>query len=141
MDYISREKTLKNLEEILNDENCPIFIAAAITQIISEQPSEDVVPIVHGKRIKTKKHNWKKDINGKVDFYAWDYGICNGPQCLDCGKHFCIHCIEMFGGKEAVKKRLEEETCCERTVCDVCGENISKDSKYCKHCGAKMDLE
>ena len=43
MSYISREKTLENLEEILNDENCPIFIAAAITQIISEQPEEDLV--------------------------------------------------------------------------------------------------
>lgn len=75
MSYINREKTLENLEEILNDENCPIFIAAAITQIIFEQPSEDVAPIVHSKWMCT-------------DFY--------GAHYMPIVK--CKHCNDEFEG-------------------------------------------
>lgn len=105
-----------------------------------EAKSADVAPVVHAKRIKTKKHNWKKDIDGKIDLYAWDEGYCEGPFCLECGRSFCIHCEEVHRGKDAVEAKLNEETCYERTVCSVCGKPIPEDAQYC-NCGAKIDLE
>ena len=38
-DYISRESFRKNIEDILNDETCPLHIAAAIEQYLDEEPS------------------------------------------------------------------------------------------------------
>lgn len=41
-DYISRESFRKNIEDILNDETCPLHIAAAIEQYLDEEPSVDI---------------------------------------------------------------------------------------------------
>ena len=142
-EYIDREKimleTCSDCTRQINlvckhNEPCEKLIAAFLCE---EQ--EDVVPVVHAKRIKTKKHRWKTYSNGEIDFCAWDSGYCNGPQCLDCGEHFCIHCVEKDGGEEAVKERLEKEDCEQKTVCSVCGRYVPDDAPYC-HCGAKMDL-
>lgn len=116
------------------------YTSAEIESMLSDLPAADVAPVVHAKRVKTKKHNWKKDIDGEIDLSAWEVGYCNGPFCLECGKSFCIHCEEKFRGEDAVEAKLNEETCCERTVCSVCGRPISEDAQYC-NCGAKMDLE
>lgn len=108
------------------------------THEINSIPAADVAPVVHARRIKTRKHRWKTYSNGEIDFCAWDSGYCNGPLCVDCGEHFCIHCAEKDGGEEAVKQRLEKENCTEKTVCSVCGRYVPEDVLYC-HCGAKMD--
>lgn len=108
--------------------------------LINSVPSSDVAPAIYAKRIKTKKHRWKTYRNGEINFCAWDSGYCNGPQCIDCGAHFCIHCVEKDGGEDAVKQRLEKEDCEQKTVCSVCGRYVPNDAPYC-HCGAKMDLE
>lgn len=41
-DYISRDSFRKNIEDILNDETCPLHIAAAIEQYLDEEPSVDI---------------------------------------------------------------------------------------------------
>lgn len=133
-EYIDKEKycaeVCKCNKEKCDKSKCPIWNA----------PAADVAPVVHAKRVKTKKHNWKKDIDGKIDLYAWGEGYCEGPFCLECGRSFCIHCEEVHRGKDAVEAKLNEETCYERTVCSVCGRPISEDAQYC-NCGAKMDLK
>lgn len=37
-------------------------------------------------------HDWKKDENGNIDYFALDYECHNGPECLRCGFSFCHHC-------------------------------------------------
>lgn len=133
---IEREKALKLIES----GGTWGWSKNALYDEMKNLPAADVAPVVHAKRVKTKKHNWKKDIDGEIDLSAWEVGYCNGPFCLECGKSFCIHCEEKFRGEDAVEAKLNEETCCERTVCSVCGRPISEDAQYC-NCGAKMDLE
>lgn len=135
-EHIEREKALKLIESA----ETWGWSKNALYDEIKNLPAADVAPVVHAKRVKTKKHNWKKDIDGKIDLYAWDEGYCEGPFCLECGRSFCIHCEEVHRGKDAVEAKLNEETCYERTVCSVCGRPISEDAQYC-NCGAKMDLE
>ena len=38
------------------------------------------------------KHRWKNDDLGKVDNFAFENGIHNGPVCVNCGRSFCEHC-------------------------------------------------
>lgn len=135
-DYIKREQALKLIES----GGTWGWSKNALYDEMKNLPTADVAPVVHAKRVKTKKHNWKKDIDGEIDLSAWEVGYCNGPFCLECGKSFCIHCEEKFRGEDAVEAKLNEETCCERTVCSVCGRPISEDAQYC-NCGAKIDLE
>ena len=135
-DYIKREQALKLIES----GGTWGWSKNALYDEMKNLPAADVAPVVHAKRVKTKKHNWKKDIDGKIDLYAWGEGYCEGPFCLECGRSFCIHCEEVHRGKDAVEAKLNEETCYERTVCSVCGRPISEDEQYC-NCGAKMDLK
>lgn len=141
-EYIDRDLTVQKIVNIGNENyegKYPNIGMVHAAQIVKSMPAADVAPVIHAKRIKTKKHRWKTYSNGEIDFCAWDSGYCNGPQCIDCGDHFCIHCVEKDGGEEAVKKRLEKEDCEEKTVCSVCGRYVPDDAPYC-HCGAKMDL-
>lgn len=47
-EYIERESIRKSLMEVCSDENCPMFIAATIDQVIDYEPAADVAPVVHG---------------------------------------------------------------------------------------------
>ena len=140
--YIELEKALQRFEEIKKNTTLlkESFYLDGVMAILETIPAADVAPVVHGKRVKAKKHNWKKDIDGEIDLWAWEEGYCNGPLCLECGESFCIHCEEKNRGKDAIEFKLNEETCCERIVCSVCGRTVPKDAQYC-NCGAKMILE
>lgn len=50
-EYIGRESIRKSLMEVCSDENCPMFIAATIDQVIDYEPAADVAPVVHGRWI------------------------------------------------------------------------------------------
>lgn len=52
-DVISRSSLIENLEDILNDPNCPLFVSAAIEQCIENEPEvENVEPAIHAKWVK-----------------------------------------------------------------------------------------
>lgn len=139
-EYIKRSDAIKRFQEI-KDSGVSLKDAAfldGVMAVLDNVAAAEVAPVIYAKRIKTKKHRWKTYSNGETDFCAWDSGYCNGPQCIDCGEYFCIHCVEKDGGEEAVKKRLEKEDCEEKTVCSVCGRIVPEDAPYC-HCGAKME--
>ena len=104
-DYIKREQALKLIES----GGTWGWSKNALYDEIKNLPAADVAPVVHAKRVKTKKHNWKKDIDGKIDLYAWDEGYCEGPFCLECGRSFCIHCEEVHRGKDAVEAKLTKK--------------------------------
>ena len=46
-EYIGRESIRKSLMEVCSDENCPMFIAATVDQMIDYEPAADVAPVVH----------------------------------------------------------------------------------------------
>lgn len=50
-EYINRESIRKVLMDVCSDENCPMFIAATIDQVIDYEPAADVAPVVHGEWI------------------------------------------------------------------------------------------
>lgn len=133
-EYISRKAVMKAYEEEQRRPGPWRF-----ETLINSVTAADVAPVIHAKRIKTKKHRWKTQKNGEIDFMAWCDDYCNGPICIDCGDAFCVNCERKYGGEEAVKNRLEEEKCFQKTVCSVCGRYVPEDAPYC-HCGAKMDL-
>lgn len=54
-EYINRESIRKVLMDVCSDENCPMFIAATIDQVIDYEPAADVAPVVHGRWIRFKE--------------------------------------------------------------------------------------
>lgn len=88
-------------------------------------------PVRHGKWIKTRKHIWKKNDDGEIDEWAWDYEFHNGVSCEICHKTPCIHCEPDYD---------EKQDCREHYICSECGRVVLALEPYC-HCGAKMDLE
>lgn len=54
-EYIDRESIRKVLMDVCSDENCPMFIAATIDQVIDYEPAADVAPVVHGRWIRFKE--------------------------------------------------------------------------------------
>lgn len=63
-EYINRESIRKVLMDVCSDENCPMFIAATIDQVIDYEPAADVAPVVHA--------HWK-------GYHTQD------PYCSNCG--------------------------------------------------------
>ena len=45
-EYINRESIRKVLMDVCSEENCPMFIAATIDQVIDYEPAADVAPAV-----------------------------------------------------------------------------------------------
>ena len=37
-------------------------------------------------------HAFRTNENGRVDIWASDYDIHNGPVCVVCDDGFCVHC-------------------------------------------------
>lgn len=95
--------------------------------------------IIHAKRIKTKKHLWKKFEDGEIDFSAWDWGFCSGPACLVCYKTFCVFCVDRDEGEDGVQKILQEEKCEPHFICSECGQLLNEDTSICPKCGAVID--
>lgn len=109
----------------------PYLQAAKVLREVSDAPTADVAPVVHGRWIFTKRHLWYKDENGNIDEWRVDNGFHNGPECQICHTAFCEHCTPDWSTTE-----------CEigHYYCSECAET-SRDAheNYCPNCGAKMD--
>lgn len=83
------------------------------------------------KPIISRKHIWEKDEDGFTDLYAYSDGLCSGPICELCGKHFCTYCTPNFN----------DTLCNPHYICPDCGTALSEEhkEKYCMECGAKFD--
>ena len=80
-EYIERESIRKSLMEVCSDENCPMFIAATIDQVIDYEPAADVAPVVHAYWIYQKPY----------DEYTWRPYICSSCRTHG-GKHRTNYC-------------------------------------------------
>lgn len=80
--------------------------------------------------IKHGKHTWKKNENGEIDDFAWDYDYHNGVVCEVCGEAVCVHCNPDY---------MELDDCEEEHWdCSSCGKEVYRNTKYCD-CGQKLD--
>lgn len=80
-EHIGRESIRKSLMEVCSDENCPMFIAATIDQVIDYEPAADVAPVVHAYWIYQKPY----------DEYTWRPYICSSCKTHG-GKHRTNYC-------------------------------------------------
>ena len=96
---------------------------AAVEKQIPKKPKHTYIK--HG------KHTWKKDKNGEIDNFAWDFDYHNGVVCEVCGETVCVHCNPNYD-------KLED---CEENIysCPVCGKEVYYNQKHCD-CGQKLDL-
>lgn len=81
-DYISRKKLLDSMEDILNDENCPLFVVATVDQLIEEAPSEDVEQVVHARWIES---TYCSNCNGFAEDYDDRTIMSFSDYCPYCG--------------------------------------------------------
>lgn len=90
-EYIERESIRKSLMEVCSDENCPMFIAATIDQVIDYEPAADVAPVVHA--------YWKrvdKDDGGHDTVCSH----CSTPIVTYLETPYCHNCgAKMDGGR------------------------------------------
>ena len=82
------------------------------------------------KVIKYGKHKWRKDKNGEIDDFAFDYDYHNGVVCEICGEAVCVHCNPDYD-------KLED---CEDDyyICPTCGDKFYSKRDYCS-CGQRLD--
>lgn len=95
---------------------------AAVEKQIPKKPKHTYIK--HG------KHTWKKDKNGEIDNFAWDFDYHNGVVCEVCGETVCVHCNPNYD-------KLED---CEENIysCPFCDKEVGYRQKYCD-CGQKLD--
>lgn len=106
-EYINRESIRKVLMDVCSDENCPMFIAATIDQVIDYEPAADVAPVVHGRWIRFKEPD------SETGYIHMRCSVCTAywsdPSHAD---HFryCPSCgAKMDGGGKAKAKEEKEE--------------------------------
>lgn len=82
------------------------------------------------KVIKHGKHKWRKDKNGEIDEFAFDYDYHNGVVCEICGEAVCVHCNPDYD-------KLED---CEADyyICPTCRDKFYS-KRDCCSCGQKLD--
>ena len=82
-DYISREPFRNNIEDILNDDSCPLHIAATIDQYLDAETAIDVVKVVRCQECvfgDVAKHNKNAYWCCLHDYLTTPYGFCNGGK-------------------------------------------------------------
>lgn len=82
------------------------------------------------KYIKYGKHKWRRDENGKIDDWAWEYEFCNGVVCERCGKSVCVHCNPDYDKLKDCKRNTYN--------CPSCYKEVYYKQKHCD-CGQKLD--
>lgn len=84
-------------------------------------------------------HDWVKEKDGSIDFFAYCYEYHNGPKCKRCGYSFC-ECCECC---DDVDEELNKPCHIERYLCPHCHKELKKGDKfkYCPNCGQLLDWE
>ena len=88
-----------------------------------------------------QEHDWARNEDGSIDFFATENGYHNGPLCRRCYYDFCKHCVD------SVDKALEEDLPCvlDEYKCPNCNKTLLKtllkNQKFCDECGTKLDWE
>ena len=77
-----------------------------------------------------QKHDWKLDISGEIDTWAWESDFHNGPTCKRCHYSPCEYCDPDY-----------DEGVCEinRSHCPICNKIVFNPTKFCSDCGQALD--
>lgn len=82
------------------------------------------------KVIKYGKHKCRKDKNGEIDDFAFDYGYHNGVVCEICGEAVCVHCNPDYDKLDNCEDNYY--------ICPTCRDKFYSKRDYCS-CGQKLD--
>lgn len=84
-----------------------------------------------------QEHDWYRNKDGSIDFFASEDDHHNGPLCRRCYHSFCEHCVH------SVDKALEEDLPCvyDEYKCPNCNKTLLDNQKFCDECGTKLDWE
>lgn len=116
------ERVSKSMASIGETEDYTEVAINALEKQIQKKPKHTYIK--HG------KHTWKKNENGEIDDFAWDYDYHNGVVCEVCGETVCVHCNPDY---------MELDDCEEEHwSCSSCGKEVYRNTKYCD-CGQKLD--
>lgn len=123
-EYIDRESIRKVLMDVCSDENCPMFIAATVDQVIDYEPAADVAPVVHGEWItidgisRCSECGYIPAYDSAIDdlFYS--------PYCPNCG-------AKMDGGDNIMNTNPECFTPEGKNPYPLC---TGKDMPECENC-------
>lgn len=80
-----------------------------------------------------KRHAWARTPDGKIDYFAYESGFHNGPQCTRCYHSFCEHCNP---------DGFDEGPCIvEKWECPKCHNKLwrHEDANFCSNCGEKLE--
>lgn len=111
-DYIKRQEALDAVQDILNDPNCPLFIAATIEQILTDLPAANVHEDVRGTPILRYRPE-------RYERYE-EQGLNENGEML------------------YLKRVLVDENS-SAMYCSYCGKRLcSRFRSFCPNCGARM---
>ena len=57
-------------------------------------------------KLEAAGHVLERDVDGEVDYFAFECGCHNGPSCVLCGDSWCHHCEDSI---EPCKGRVNSE--------------------------------
>lgn len=131
-EYISKEEALEVVRQayqcyLPHAHGVIMFIENGITNL---KPA-DVRGFERARWIPTRKHIWKKDINGQVDELVWENGFHGGPYCTLCFESPCACCNPNYD---------DLENCHKHYICSHCGKESLYRDAFCA-CGAVMEEE
>ena len=78
------------------------------------------------------EHLWRRDNNGEIDLWAFEYEYHNGPVCTRCHHSECEHCNEDW------ETNPTEPCVIDKDICHSCGSALGK-PQYCPNCGQALD--
>ena len=122
---LEEDALMVRADRILLDEYMKLGSVEECRKAVEKQIAKKPKHVVE----KYGKHKWKRNENGEIDDFAWDYGYHNGVVCEVCGESVCVHCEPDYDNKEDCEKSYY--------VCPTCGE-ITFRKTYCD-CGQKLD--
>ena len=86
----------------------------------------------HIKRI-YKTHDWIRNSEGEINYFAYEEGFHNGPVCKRCAFSFCEHCDP---------DGLNDSPCVvEKWECPKCHQILWRyeNANFCPNCGEKLE--
>lgn len=84
-EYIDRESISNVLSDVCSDKNCPMYIAATVTQMIYYEPAADVAPVVHSS---WAYRNYYAPSDAECDICGFEYDTTRFGEfkyCPNCG--------------------------------------------------------
>lgn len=143
---MDREKVIKGLEchqidkdHRINCSDCPYHCDEFMNGL--NELHNDAIALLKEQEAKPPvniheeypEHDWERDKNGDIDYFAYEGDYHNGPACMRCNYAFCIHCDPDGWNKEPC--------IIDEYKCPKCGKYITKRTKFCSDCGQAMKWE